>query len=237
MQPFGPATEAVDAGMRAQFAAAAKARANGMPRVGWKIAFADKAAQDRLGISSPLVGTLAGPALDLAAPYRPPANGRPRIEAEIALHLGRDVAPGASLEDASAAIDAVSPAIEFVDVSKMSRDLAVMAEGSILHDGVAFGPTFPLADARHLGGEFPQLLKAGAVIASPLPGRVPEDLAPLVAMVAAVVERYGERLLAGDRIICGSYIEPADLAPGDEFVVDFGPLGQIPVRVGEPREA
>jgi len=232
---FGAATELVDAGMRAQLAAALKARQSGSARIGWKIALNDAGVQKRLGIPCSLVGTLAAPALASGAVYRPPSAGRPRLEAELALRICSAVPAGASLEQASAAIAAVGPAIEFVDAAKPMSSLAIMAQSSFLHDAVLFGPECDVQTAAHLGREFPRVWRNGEVLATPVSGRVPAKLAELVVHVANVLARYGESLLAGDRIISGSYTDPLDIVPADRITVDYGPLGELQVAVGEPR--
>jgi 2-keto-4-pentenoate hydratase len=232
---FGKATELIDQGMRAQLSAAAKARHSGAARIGWKVALNDAGVQKRLGITCSLVGTLAPPALAPGATYRPPRAGRPRLEAELGLRLSSSLPAGASLERAAATIAAVSPALEFVDASKPMTSLALMAESSFLHDAVLFGAEYEMQNAAHLGKDFPCVSRGEMVVAMPVAGRVPGDLAELVLHVANVLGRYGESLLAGDRVISGSYTDPIDIAPGDRITVDYGPLGELSVTIGEPR--
>jgi 2-keto-4-pentenoate hydratase len=234
MEPYGPHTDLIDAGMRAQLAEAKATRGN-IPRVGWKIALNDAGVQRKLGIACSLVGSLASPALERHQPYRPPRNGRPRIEAEIGLRMRNAVGAGASLSEASLAIASISPAIEFVDAAKPMDNLGAMAACSFLHDGVVFGPEYDIGKLTHLGKEFPVVIRDGKPIARPVAGRVPENVGELVVHVARILERYGERLLAGDRIISGSYTDPLDIAPDEHLVVDYGALGKIDLLIGPPR--
>lgn len=235
-----PIRAAIDEAMRAQLAALAAAVARGVPRIGWKVGFHDDAAQQRMGIGGPLMGTLDG-ARTVAAGgmYHPRPGSRPRAEVEVALHIGRRVEAGVSLEEARAAISGIAPAFELIDWAKPSlRDagLAAMLERSILHDAVVFGDDQPLSVfAEMLRGGLPKLLRGGAVLREGQPGRVPEDLATVVVSAATILGRYGWALEAGDRIICGSYIEPVDIAPGDQLTAELGPLGRISVTVGEPK--
>ncbi|MBK9610426.1 hypothetical protein [Candidatus Amarobacter glycogenicus] len=217
----------IASGMARQLAAFRSALDAGMPRVGWKIGINDPAAQQRLGLGATLVGWLDGRrVLPQGQPYRPPAGSKPRIEAEVAVRLASDVPAGADLDDARAAIAAVAPAIEFVDAAKPLSPLDALLASDILHDGVLFGSELPLAAASGLVAQgFPAVKLNGAPARNGLPGRYPEDLAEVVAHVANVLAENGEALQAGDRIICGSYIDPFDIVPGDEVVADFGPLG------------
>jgi 2-keto-4-pentenoate hydratase len=139
------------------------------------------------------------------------------------------------LPEASFAIASMSPAIEFVDAAKPMDNLRAMAECSFLHDGVVFGPEYDIGKVTHLGKEFPVVIRDGKPVATPVPGRVPENVGELVLHVARILERYGERLLADDRIISGSYTDPLDIAPGEHLVVDYGALGKIALLIGPPR--
>jgi 2-keto-4-pentenoate hydratase len=157
------------------------------------------------------------------------------MEAEVALRMGKAVSSDAPLQEALMAVRSISPAIEFVDAAKPMDSLGAMAECSFLHDRVLFGPDYDVSKLMQLGTDFPCVFRRGARVATPVAGRVPEDIAELVLHVARILERYGERLLAGEAIISGSYTDPLDIAPGDELTVDYGVLGKISLKIGPPR--
>ena len=225
---------ALAAGMARQLEAFHAALAEGMPRIGWKIGINDPAAQQRLGLSAPIVGWLDGRRVfDPDGTYVPREGSKPRIEAETAIRMGADLPAGADLEAARAAIAGAAPAIEFVDGTKPLLPIEEGLAQDILHDGVLFGPEAPIEAARglvELG--FPTAHLNGAAHRVAQPGRYPDDLAEIALHVANVLGQHGEHLRAGDRIICGSYIDPFDVAPGDEVAADFGPFGTIRFRVG-----
>jgi 2-keto-4-pentenoate hydratase len=225
---------AIDAGMVRQLKAFNAARAGGMPRAGWKIGINDPNAQQRIGLSAPIVGWLDGRRVfEAGQPYRPRAGALPRIEAEVAILLGSDVNAGASRAFARSAVASVSAAIEFVDGTKPRGSLEEMLAHDIFHDGVLFGPEHPLEAAGGLvANGFPAVAQNGAEVRKGLPGRYPDDLAELVVHVANVLGRYGESLKAGDRIIGGSFIDPFDVAVGDKVTANFGPLGMVAFEVG-----
>ncbi len=217
-------------GMAAQLARFHAALEAGVPRYGWKVAFNDPAAQQRFGLARPPVGWIDGErAVESGAMVALGAGQRVSIEAEVMLHLGKDVAAREPLEVHGDAIAGISPAIELVDYALPGEDLARIVEFSMFHAGTVVGERrrgIP-ADAS---AALVRVLKNGEAVAPPIPGRVPADLAEVVALVAAALEDCGERLLAGDRVICGSYIAPFPVAPGDRVVAEYGfGLGQVAV--------
>ena len=210
-----------------------EAIAAGMPRVGWKIGINDPAAQERIGLSAPIVGWIDGRRLfQQGQAYVPGAGAIPRIETEVAVRLTRDVSAGAGFDVARAAIDSIAPAIEFVNGAKPLTPLDEMLAHDILHDAVMFGEDAPLDAALGLvANGFPAVRHNGQLIRTGIAGRYPEDLAEIVAHTADVLAAAGESLRAGDRIICGSYIDPFAVAAGDTVEADFGPLGTISFTV------
>ena len=223
----------LDKGMREQLAAYRAAIAGGMPRLGWKVGLNDPAAYQRLGLDGPIAGWLNGRRLIREVePYVPPAGAKPRIEAETAILVGADIAAGTSAAEPRAAMSAIAPAIESDDATKQTSPLDDLLANDILHEAVMIGSSQPLTSAGGLvAAGFPAVTKNGEPAGPPMPGRYPDNLGEIVASVAATLGRYGEHLLAGDWIIGGSYINPFDVAPGDQVAADFGPLGTLAFRV------
>ena len=219
--------------MRRQLEALRAALAEGMPRVGWKVGASTASAQQRLGVPAAVVGWLDGRRIfEPGAPYSPPAGAKPRIEAETAIRMGSNLAAGASIDDARAAIAAAAPAIEFVDATKPLSPPGELLAHNILHDGTLFGTESGLSAASGLlARSLPAVSLNGQPHKTGNPGSYPDDLAEIAQHVANVLARYGEQLLAGDRIICGSYIDPFDVAPGDAVVADFGAFGHLSFKV------
>jgi 2-keto-4-pentenoate hydratase len=219
---------AVDSGMRSQLTRLHEFLAGGMPRAGWKVAFNDPAVLARLGLDRSLVAPLDGRAiLTSGGSWTLGAGVRARVEAEVAVRVGRDVAAGASLDEARAAISALAPAIEIVDASRASPDLAAMLADGVLHAATVFG--HEVAFPASVPAGYPRLSIDGAVTREIIEGRVPADLAEIVVLVASTLGRYGESLRAGDRIICGSFIDPPDVAGGQHVLADFGAMGSVEV--------
>ncbi len=217
-------------GMAAQLARFHAAMAAGGQRYGWKVAFNDPAAQQRFGLAAPPAGWIDGRlAVDSGAAVLLRQGQRVHIEAEVMLHIGADVDADAPLDALRGSIAGVSPAIELVDYAIPGDGLAQIVEHSMFHAGTVVGERrrgIP-ADAS---AALTQVLKNGEHAAGPIAGRVPADLAEIVRLVAAALEAHSERLLAGDRIICGSYIAPFPVAPGDAVIAEYGfGLGKVSV--------
>ncbi len=227
----------IDAGMRQVFERLAAAQAAGTPRAGWKIGVNDPVAQERLGISGALVAALDGSRiLRTGDVYHPPAGGSPRLEAEVAIRMGRDVPGDVSLQDASRAIAGIAPAIEFVNGAKPRAPLSELIGHNILHDSTMLGPETAYPGECPVAEGFPRLLKGGEVVRTGLPGRVPANLGEIVMHVARTLSAYGEALRQGDIIICGTFFDPPDIAPGERYTVDFGEPGGMQVEIGQPRD-
>ncbi|MGB4861841.1 MAG: hypothetical protein WBO97_05250, partial [Tepidiformaceae bacterium] len=156
----------ISSGMARQLERFREAIAVGMPRVGWKIGINDPAAQERIGLSAPIVGWIDGRRVfqqDQA--YVPGAGAVPRIETEVAVRLTRDVPAGAGFDVARAAIDSIAPAIEFVNGAKPLTPLDEMLAHDILHDAVMFGEDAPLGAALGLvANGFPAVRHNGQLI-------------------------------------------------------------------------
>ncbi|HYC01284.1 MAG TPA: fumarylacetoacetate hydrolase family protein [Candidatus Limnocylindrales bacterium] len=225
---------ALDEAMARQFARYRQARREGMPRAGWKICVNDPVAQHHLGLDGSFVGFLDGRrALASGATYRIPPTTRLAVEAEVALRIGAQVPACAAVDEARRAIAAASPSLELVDYALASRDLARIAETASFHHGFVLGNERSPQSAPRVRADCPSL-RINDAVTGPADARlVPEDLAVLVVLVARFLDRFDERLEAGDWILCGSCVRPAFVAAGDEVNADFGPLGVVSATFAE----
>ncbi len=149
-------------------------------------------------------------------------------EPEVAIHVGRDVPAGADGEAARTAIAALGAAIELVDVDRPLDDLEAILAANIFHRAVVLAP--PRADGA-LAGVTARAFRNGEEVASVEAARAAGDLSALVRHVADWLAAFGERLRAGDRIICGSLAPPIWVKPGDRVRVDLGPLGGVEIAL------
>ena len=218
-------------GMQAQLASWRSRVAGGAARVGWKIGFNSPAAQRQLGLDGTVVGHLTqatvlapGTSHSLAGSHLVGA------EPEVAIHLGRDVPAGAGGEAARGAIGALGAAIELVDVDRPLDDLEAILAANVFHRAVALGPPRSERAGGALAGVTARAFRNGEEVAS-VEAAAAGDLSAVVRHVADWLAAFGERLCAGDRIICGSLAPPIWVKPGDRVRVDLGPLGGVEIAL------
>lgn len=148
------------------------------------------------------------------------------------MRMAQDLRGGTSPDAATAAIKEILPAIEIADLDPPSTpdNLDVVLEGDIYARNVV------LCGNTRFGGSIAGLtsraIRRGAEMSSTgdpeaLTGRIPE----LVAHVANMLDAFGERLKAGDIIICGSITPPVMIEPDEvEFGHVLDPIGEVSVR-------
>jgi 2-keto-4-pentenoate hydratase len=207
--------------------------AAGEKMIGWKIAFGGAAPQKALGISAQLVGFLSeagarasGAAISLDGWTNPVA------EPEIALTIGRDLPGGSDLQTAQAAIASLGPAIEYIDSAHPPEDPEFVLSGNIAHRHVIFGPSDPSRAGANLQGLAGAVFRRGTEFARTTEvGALTGPLPRLAQYAADYLAAFGERLRAGDIMICGSILPPMPVEPDEtEFRYRLDPVGEVSVR-------
>lgn len=213
-------------------------RVAGDPVVGWKIGLTSKAMQAALNIDIPDSGVLLA-SMVMPNGYAVP-KGRfiqPRIEAELAFVMARDVAPDATPAEILAATDYVAPAIEVLDTRILRQDPQTKKTRSVL-DTIADNAAnagIVMGDARR-GMSAEDLRWAGAIVSRN--GEVEETGLgagvlgdPLLSMswLAQRLGAYGDQIKAGQVVLSGSFIRPVECPSGSDILADFGPLGQVSI--------
>jgi 2-oxo-hept-3-ene-1,7-dioate hydratase len=163
----------------------------------------------------------------------------PRVEVELAFILGKPLrGPSATLFDVLAATEYVTPAIEIIDARIEQFDRETKAPRKVVdtiadfaaNAGIVMGgrPVRPMdVDLRWVGA---LLHKNGVIEESGLAAAVLNHPATGVAWLANKIAHHGERLEAGDVVLCGSFTRPVAAAAGDAFHVDYGTLGGVSFR-------
>jgi len=197
-------------------------------QLGYKLGFGTEAAMKNLGTDAPLVGHLVtANRLESGAVVDISNWGNPKLEPEIAVHMGADLAAGASRADAEAAIAGLGPAIELVDLDPSADDPEAILAADIFQRHVLLGPVTEGATAA---GTSARALKNGDEAAATADAtEATGDPVDLVLHVANVVGAAGEGLRAGEVVICGSVVPALDVAPGDTVEVQLDPLGSLTV--------
>jgi len=228
-------TAAQRRGMEAQLALWRRTvQAHGQ-RLGWKIGFNDRASQQRMGIAAPVLGFLRRDRLLASGGvFRMPVNSVIKAEVEVAIRLGRDVAAGATVAEAEAAIAAFAPAVEVVDVTQPLDGIEAVLRGNLYQAAVLIGPeqvAIPSAPRQAIQA---RLHVDGMPAGESEPLRLPERFGELARLAAEILGQHGERLAAGDWIICGAIIEPIVVKPGDRIEVDMAPFERITLGFAGP---
>lgn len=209
----------VGAGMERLLARRAELLAAGARPLGWKLAFGTEAAMETLGLSGPLVGFLTdATAVASGGEVAVGSWSAPKLEPEIAIHLG----PG------GAGITAIGPAIELADADRPPTETEEVLAGDIYHRGVVLGEPVPRPDGliavtiERNGERFAATEDAEATL-----GRL-EDLADYVPEYLA---HFGVETREGEVIISGSTVPLIDVAPGETWTSRVEGLGTIEVSL------
>jgi 2-keto-4-pentenoate hydratase len=220
-------------GMTAQLAERRQRIASGEKPLGWKMGFGAPGAMKLMQTSGPLSGYLLQSAL-LSSGATVDVKGwtQPVAEPEIGVRLGADLAPGADAAAARAAIASLTPAIELADLDLAGNPDAVapiLARNIFQRRVVLSAVSRDRGDTAGLVSRVFRRGKLAAEAAEPeaLTGKLPDLLRHLADMLGA----FGERLRAGDLVICGSTVPPP-LIDADEtdFLHAVDPIGDVAVR-------
>jgi 2-oxo-hept-3-ene-1,7-dioate hydratase len=163
----------------------------------------------------------------------------PRVEVELAFVLGKALrGPGTTLFDVLSATEYVTPAVEIIDARIEQFDRETKAPRKVFdtisdfaaNAGIVTGgrPVRPMdADLRWVGA---LLHKNGVIEETGLAAGVLNHPGNGIAWLANKIAPYDEALRPGDVVLSGSFTRPTQAVAGDNFHVDFGPLGSVAFR-------
>mgnify|MGYP002784688226 CR=1 FL=1 len=216
---------------------AATLRRRGAAPVGFKLGYTSAAMREQMGIAHPNYGVLTvqhrlgadGAAIDTARLIHP------RVEPEIALRLGRELA-GAGHDRASVArhLDAVLPALEIVDTRYPEYRFTIVdniADNSS-SAGFVVGDALPWHAALDLATVEVSLHADGRLLGE---GRGADAMGdPLLALawLAGFLSARGETVPAGSIVLTGGLTRAHEAQAGQVFEARFGGLGVVQARFG-----
>lgn len=235
-RPIAPLTDAVDdLAVQDAYAIARRIvdrRVQGGARpVGHKIGLTSPAVQQQLGVSEPDFGVL----LDV---MELPDGGAveagrfiaPRVELELAFHLGERLAgPGVTVADVRQATAAVQPAFELVDsrIEGWRIRLADTVADSASSAAFVLGGERRALDHVDTTAVTVRLRRGGEVVETGVSSAVLGDPCAAVAWLANALTGLGATLEPGDVVLSGACTRMVDARAGDAFTGDFGSLGEI----------
>lgn len=202
--------------------------ASGRRRVGRKIGLTSQAVQRQLGVDSPDFGVLLDN-MDFSAGDIP-LKGliAPRVEAEFALRLARDITePGLSGAALAPYVEAVAVSVEIVDsATKWDIDIVDTIADNASSCGFAVGEWRPYGHESRLPERTMRLLCDGEVISCGTGAATLGDPLNALAWLADASIAVGEPLRAGEIILSGALGPMVGLTPGEYRVeIDgFDPL-------------
>jgi len=202
---------------------------------GRKIGLTSKAVQAQLGVDEPDFGALFEDMIRSdSAKIELGAVLQPRVEAEIAFILGRDLeGENISAEQVLLATDYVCPAIE-VCGSRIARwDIKIedtIADNASAGLVVVGGKRSPPPSLESLASTSMSLLLGSTEVAQGRGDACLGNPAFAVAWLAEALTRFGERLRAGDIVMSGALAKMVAANPGDCFEARFGNFGSVYAR-------
>jgi 2-keto-4-pentenoate hydratase len=207
--------------------------------VGWKLGATSAASQKAFGLSGPFYGPLLTPFCHTAGTtVRGAAAFGPGAEGEFALTMAGDILPRDAPyteEEVAEAVASVCPALEIAG-TRLTGGLMKADPLHLIADdaaNIAFIPGDPVTDWRDIDLAAHKITlmingqeKAAGTGALAFGG-------PLTALTwfANTLRAQGRGLTAGEIITTGTCTGFVPLDPGDEVVVDCGPLGQVGATV------
>jgi 2-keto-4-pentenoate hydratase len=223
----------IKAGMTAQLAQRRSRIAAGEKPLGWKVGFGAPAALEKFRLSGPLFGYLMqGALLPTGATASVKGWVQPVAEPEIGARLAVDLAPGADAATARAAIASLTPAIELADLEFSATDADV--EKVLVRN--IFQRHVILSEKNRTGGDTSGLsthiYRRGKLAAeTATPEAITGKVVDVIVQLADLLGAFGERLRAGDLVICGSTVPPPFVeADETEFSYTLAPVGDVSVR-------
>ena len=225
------ADDRVRSGMEAQLARRREALEGGDEPLGWKVGFGTPPAFERFGTSAPMTGYLLRSGLiEAGRPVSLAGWSNPALEAEVAAVMASDLDAGTDADAARAAIGALAPAFELVDLDPSVEEVAGVLEANIFQRAVILG-------ARG-EGIAPDELSATLQRAGEEPAEVDDpqsatgEIVAIVRHVADLLGAFGERLRAGEVVITGAITPPPiPVSAGERFDFELRPLGRMSIAL------
>ncbi len=212
---------AVQAGMAKLLTRRDHLLAAGATPIGWKLAFAQLPVMEKLRTTGPLVGFLTDATLLAPGAECSVADWTaPKLEPEIAIHLGAG----------GEGVAGISAAIELADASLPPTETEAVLAGDIYHRAVvldrAAAPsplTHPIAARIERDGEeYATTADAEAEV-----GRIEE----LAAWTVDYLRHFGVETAAGEVIISGSVVPLLDIGPGQRLTNAVEGVGSVSVSI------
>ena len=219
----------IEEAYRVQRAFLERRLAAGERQAGWKVGLTSTAIQQQFGFAEPLFGyLLESAALASGSTLEAARLVDPRCESELCLTVSKALqGPGVTRVQARAAIAAVAPALELVEIRiPPPIDWPLALVDNLSQSAFIMGaprsnppPDVALADTTC------EVVLNGTVVGRATGDAVLGDPAESLAWLANRLAEMGRRVEAGQRIMTGSFTQAFPLKAGDRIEARFGPFG------------
>jgi 2-oxo-3-hexenedioate decarboxylase len=201
---------------------------------GLKLGLTSVAKQKQMSVGEPIYGLLMGSRMiDEGEPLKIASLIHPKAEPEIAIVTNHDLqGPGVTPEQARAAIESASCAMEIIDSRYKDfrftlTDVIADNTSAARHTISAFRVPAKDLDLRTLGVVFE---KNGEVVSTAAGAAILGDPAIGLAWLANKVAEHGESIPAGTVVMTGALTDAIAIAPGDVVRVSIARLGSLTLR-------
>ncbi len=204
---------------------------------GHKVALTTKASRDHLGVHEPCYGHILSTCVyENNADVPIGSLTSSHIEAEVAFVLGEDLrGPGVTPVDVMRATVGVVPSLELVDLKVQGEGISAtdVIIHNALHGGLVVGSRLCPLDGLDLQYEGVTVELNGELHGSGTGFEVMGNPINPVVWLANKLAEFGDYLRAGETIISGSMVTPAELKPGDSVTATYSRMGSVGARFVE----
>jgi 2-keto-4-pentenoate hydratase len=216
---------------RVQLGVLARWQAAGEKLAGWKVGLSAEGARKMFGLQSPISGYLLE-SRHFASGYTftHTALRKPIIESELCFTIGQRLnGPGVTRDQALAAIAAVAPAFEVVDMrTDMAADMPLGVADDVAQWGyVTAAALSPYPIQLDLGQVTVEMRRNGEIAAHVIGRDVIDNQLDSIAWLANHLATYDMALEPGHRIMSGSFTRPTPIAQGDRWESTFSGVGTV----------
>lgn len=206
--------------------------AAGEKQAGWKAGATSAAARKAVGAEEPYFGYLLNKrALPSQQRFSFDEMRVAAVEVELCFTLSAQLkGPGVTREQAVAAVSAVAPALEIMEMRgdlNGERNLAIA--DNLMQYGFVTGPEVsPVPAGLDLAAVVAEISTNGQPVARVAGGgEFMDDQYATLAWLANKLAGFGKALEPGMRIMSGSYIKPTPVAKGDTWQATFAGIGTV----------
>lgn len=224
-------TLTMDDAYKVQLGLLARRQQTGEKLGGWKIGLSAAGARQAFGLTAPISAyLLASRHFSSGQNFSYAAIGKPIIESELCFTIGKRLAgPTVTREQVLAAVSAVAPAFEVVDMRfNIGEDMPLGVADGIAQWGYVTGTRIsPYPANLNLGEVVVEMKRNGEVFSKVVGKDVIDNQLDCIAWLANHLATYGLALEPGQDLMTGSFTKPTSIAKGDHWESSFSGVGIV----------